>query len=50
MQVFHLALQKLVRIFTVMADHAWPLQRLAYVYRAKKEIGGSKLRVIWGSV
>lgn len=32
------------------ADQNYPPQRLAYVYRAKREIGGSKLRVIWGSV
>ncbi|CAG7847779.1 SubName: Full=Uncharacterized protein {ECO:0000313/EMBL:KIM32744.1} [Serendipita indica DSM 11827] len=25
-------------------------KRVAYVYRAKREIGGSKLRVIWGRV
>ncbi|KAI0796084.1 60S ribosomal protein L33-A-like protein [Abortiporus biennis] len=25
-------------------------KRVAYVYRAKKEIGGSKVRVIWGRV
>ena len=25
-------------------------QRVAYVYRAKRDIGGSKLRVIWGCV
>jgi large subunit ribosomal protein L35Ae len=26
------------------------LQRVAYVYRAKRAIAGSKVRVIWGSV
>jgi hypothetical protein len=26
------------------------LQRLAYVYKAKREIKGSKIRVIWGYV
>lgn len=25
-----------------------PLQRVAYVYKAKREIQGSKIRVIWG--
>ena len=25
-------------------------QRVAYVYRAKREIQGSKIRVIWGCV
>ncbi|PVG02016.1 60S ribosomal protein L33-A-like protein [Serendipita vermifera] len=25
-------------------------KRVAYVYRAKREIGGSKVRVIWGRV
>jgi large subunit ribosomal protein L35Ae len=25
-------------------------KRLAYVYRAKKEVNGSKIRVIWGTV
>lgn len=26
------------------------LQRIAYVYTAQKEIGGSKVRIIWGKV
>jgi hypothetical protein len=26
------------------------LQRIAYVYTAQKEVGGSKVRVIWGKV
>ena len=28
----------------------WTNQRVAYVYKAKKEIQGSKVRVIWGCV
>ncbi len=50
MQDCHLALRKPASIVTVTVDHDYTLQRLAYVYRAKKEVGGSKLRVIWGSV
>lgn len=26
------------------------MQRIAYVYTAQKEVGGSKVRVIWGKV
>ena len=30
--------------------NVWSMQRVAYVYRAKRAIQGSKVRVIWGCV
>lgn len=35
----------------ISKSHTGPLsQRVAYVYKAKREIAGSKVRVIWGCV
>ena len=42
-------LEKCVIILTIYSVFfLWTNQRVAYVYKAKKEIQGSKIRVIWG--